>query len=324
MVEVLGFEIFRYDRAAGQEIVGGLSWDILVLFTFLAVFVFLIHFIVRDLINPADHSNPGDGPPPSEVEANLEAQNVEEVHRFTATQRASHWIMAAAVFLLMLSGFVLMNPNLTFHPPFGISWLDIHIVFSLVFIGYVIFHIAHVAYKGTWMAMWFGIREIKDLLVRFDHMIGRRDQYPRQFKYPSAQKLLHLGVTVVSFGVIITGLVMLRRVNVPGLWSETREFSFLGVHFGIGLGEPGWGLVNWSFVLHDLFAILLVVLVLGHVYFALRPEEWGITKSMITGSVSRKTYAEKYSPSSWDIGEDSGGSDGSGGGPDPAVAESGD
>lgn len=330
MVEILGIDLFRYQRAAGQDVVAGLSWDVLVIFSFVAVFTFLVHFIVRDLINPADHSNPGDGPPPSEVEADLEERGIEEVHRFTATQRASHWIMAISVFLLMLSGFVLMNPNLTLNPPFGISWVDIHIVFSIVFIGYVIFHIGHVAYNGTWMEMWFGRRDIKDLLVRFDHMIGRREQYPRQFKYPSAQKLLHLNVILVSFGIVLTGLVLLRRVTIPGLWTETREFTFLGIHFGTGFGSPGWGLVDWSFVLHDFLAIAMVALVLGHIYFALRPEEWGITRSMITGTVSRETYAEKYSPSSWDIGsdgDDSGGEGdlpGGGQGPTPEVAQESD
>ncbi|WP_331235039.1 cytochrome b/b6 domain-containing protein [Natronorarus salvus] len=302
MVELLGFEIFRYERAGGQEIVTGLSWDVLLILTFIAFFVFLIHFIVRDILNPADHSTAKDGPSPQEVERNLERQGIDEVHRFTATQRASHWIMAISVFLLMLSGFVLMNPNLTLQPPLEFSWLDIHIIFSIVFIGYIIFHIGHVAFKGTWMAMWIGRREIEDLWIRFNHLIGRRDEYPRQFKYPSAQKFLHLGVTGASIGVVITGIILLRRVPIPGLWGETREFTFLGIQFGIGLGQPGWGLVTWSFVLHDLFAILLVGLVLGHIYFALRPEEWGITKSMITGYVSRNTYAEKYSPTSWDIG----------------------
>lgn len=303
MVEILGFEIFRYERGAGQELVIGLSWELLVLFTFIAFLTFLAHFVVRDLLRPADHSNPGDSDPPvDEVQSNLQTQGIEHVERFSATQRVSHWVMAIAVFLLMLSGFILMNPDLTVQPPLGISWVDIHIIFSIVFIAYVIFHIGHVAYKGTWMAMWIGVTEIKDIWARGMHLIGQREGYPRQLKYPSAQKFLHLGVTVASIGVILSGLVMIRRIEVPFLWDATREFSFLGITFNQGISEAGWGLVTWSFVLHDLFAILMVGLVLGHVYFALRPEEWGITKSMFTGSVSADTYAKKYSPTSWNIG----------------------
>jgi len=55
-------------------------------------------------------------------------------------------------------------------------------------------------------------------------------------------------------------------------------------------------------LLHDLFAAGMLALVMGHIYFALRPNEWEITKSMITGKVTVEEYAEKYSPSSWRIG----------------------
>lgn len=301
MADIFGIPIFETERAAGQEVVVGLAWEMLILGTAIAFFAFLLHFIIRDVLNPTEHT-PGEGEPTTgEIEDSLRSQGVEEVHRFTLAQRASHWIMAISIFLLMLSGFVMMYPNITLQAIAGIAWVDIHIIFSVVLIGYVFFHIGHVAYKGTWWEMWFGIDDMKDQLARFKNLIGLEEEYPRQKKYPSAQKMLHTGVVVTTFGVILTGLVMLRRVRVPYLWEETREFTFLGIHFGTGVGEPGWGLVTWSFVLHDLFAILLVMLVLGHVYFALRPREWGVTRSMITGTVSVNTYAEKYSPRSWSV-----------------------
>lgn len=302
MVEIFGIPIFRYERASGQEVVAGLSWDVLVLFTFLAFFVFLVHFIVRDVINPTEHTARPNQPSSDEVEQNLRSQDIEEVERFTATQRASHWIMAASIFLLMLSGFLMMNSNVTVRTIAGISWVDVHIIFSIVLIGYLVFHLGHVAYKGTWKAMWVGRREVKDLIVRGKNFLGQADEYPRQFEYPSAQKFLHLGVTGATLGVIVTGIVMLRRIEIPFLWDPAREFSLLGVQFSQGVGEPGWGLVTWSFVLHDLSAIMMVSLVLGHMYFALRPDEWGITRSMVTGTVSVETYAKKYSPDSWVVG----------------------
>lgn len=302
MVEIFGLRVFRYERAAGQEVITGLSWDMLVLFTFISFFVFLVHFVVRDIVNPTHHTAREGEPTSSEVATTLKRKGVSEVERFTAAQRASHWIMAASIFLLMLSGFLMMNPNVTIQPLLGISWLDIHIIFSIVLIGYVVFHIGHVAYKGAWGAMLIGRREIEDLIARGKNLVGLSDEYPRQFEYPSAQKFLHLGVTTATFGVLLTGLVMTRRVAVPYLWGPVREFSFLGIHFGQGLGAPELGLVTWSFILHDLFAIMMVGLVLGHMYFALRPNEWGITRSMIVGSVTTETYAEKYAPSSWDIG----------------------
>jgi cytochrome b subunit of formate dehydrogenase len=209
--------------------------------------------------------------------------------------------MAIAIFALMLSGFVIMNNEVTVNALLGISWLAIHEIAGIVLIGYVIFHVGHVAYKGTWSAMWFGVRDIKDQTVRLKNFFGMTDRYPRQFKYPGAQKLLHWGVTGATLGLIVTGLVLLRRVNFVGLWSATREFTFLGIDFT--LGQAGqMGLISWSFVLHDFLAIATVAMVMGHIYFAVRPQEWDVTKSMITGYVSARGYAEKYRPDSWSVG----------------------
>lgn len=296
-----GIDIFRTTERLGREVIVGLSWDMVYVFAALAALVFLIHYLLRELWNPTDHTATDDEPGKDEVEQNLQQQGIDEVDRFTLAQRASHWIMAIAVFALMLSGFVIMNTDVTLRAIPGLSWLNLHIISAIVLIGYTVFHIGHVAYKGTWSKMWFGVRDIKDLWRRFTNLIGLTDEYPRQFEYPSAQKLLHWGVTLATLGVIVTGLVLLRRVSLEPLWSATREFGFLGVQFGLGTADA-MGLVSWSFVLHDLAAIGLLALVMGHVYFALRPNEWGITKSMITGRVSVEHYAEKYSPKSWQVG----------------------
>lgn len=297
----LGIDIFRYARRTGREVIVGLSWDVLVLFALIGTLTFLAHFVVRDILNPTEHTAGADEPSKQEVEESLAAQGVEEVSRFSAVQRASHWIMAIAIFALMLSGFLIMNNGVTVKIAPGLSWLTVHIVSAVVLVAYTLFHVGHVAYKGTWNRMWVGRKEAVDLVTRFKNLVGLTDEYPRQFYYPSAQKLLHWSITGATLGVIVTGLVLLRRIRLRPLWDATREFSFLGIQFGFGAGESV-GLVSWSFVLHDFFAVAILALVMGHVYFALRPNEWEITKSMITGTVPVDEYAEKYSPSSWSVG----------------------
>lgn len=298
---VLQIDLFRTVRSAGRDVVVGLTWDVLVVFALLATLTFLVHYVLRELWNPTDHSEDRTEPSKAEIRESLENQGIEEVDRFSMAQRASHWIMAISVFALMVSGFIIMNSQVTVRAFLGISWLNVHIVSSLVLIGYVGFHLGHVAYKGTWSEMWFGRRDARDLWVRFRNLLNLTEDYPRQFKYPSAQKLLHWGVTGATLGLILTGLVLLRRVSLQPLWSATREFSVLGIRFGLGTGDA-MGLVSWSFVLHDFLAIATVSLVMGHIYFALRPNEWAITRSMITGTVDVDHYAEKYSPASWAVG----------------------
>jgi len=296
-----GIDVLRYEQSFGQQVVVGLTWDVLLVFAFVAALVFLIHFVVRDLLNPTGHTPRSGEESSEEIARSLEAQGVAEVRRFSAAQRASHWIMAIAVFLLMLSGFLIMNSSVTVKTVLGASWLLIHEVSAIVLIGYVLFHVGHVASKGTWGEMWFGRADAADLWVRLKNFVGATQEYPKQFKYPSAQKLLHWSVTGATLGLVLTGLVLLRRVQTP-LWDAAREFSFLGVTFGLGGATAGeMGLVPWSFVLHDFLAVATLALVMGHVYFALRPREWAITRSMVTGTVSATAYAEKYSPTSWAV-----------------------
>lgn len=321
-----GIDVFRTARRTGQEVVVGLSWDVLVLFALIASLTFLVHYVLRELLNPTEHTVEGTEESKEEVEQNLRDQGVEEVKRFSVAQRASHWLMAISIFLLMISGFVIMNNDITVKTFLGLSWLDVHIWSALVLVGYVVFHVGHVAYKGTWSKMWFGLRDAKDLWVRFKNLIMLEESYPRQFEYPSAQKLLHWGVTGTTLGLIVTGLVLLRRVNLPPIWSATREFTFLGLTFDLGVGSA-MGLISWSFVLHDFLAVATVALVMGHIYFALRPNEWAITRSMITGTVDVDHYAEKYSPTSWTVGDDDwdepegGGGEGEPVEEDPGVAD---
>lgn len=295
--------IIRYGIEHGERVIIGLTWQSLLIIAFLAAFTFLVHFIVREFLNPTGHTVGSDEISPEQVESELESQGIEEVNRFSFAQRASHWIMAISIFLLLLSGFLILHTEVTIKPLFGLTWLVVHEIGAIVLTGYVIFHIGHVAYKGTWDTMWFTFTDLKDQLTRLKNFFSLTDEYPRQFKYPGAQKILHWSITLATLGLIVTGLVLLRRVNFRPLWEATREFSLLGITFDMGTSAR-IGLVGWSFVLHDLFAMGIVALVMGHIYFATRPQEWTISKSMITGSVPVHDYAEKYSPESWPVGKE--------------------
>ena len=65
------------------------------------------------------------------------------------------------------------------------------------------------------------------------------------------------------------------------------------------LGDAAWGV---TYVAHGLAGVALVGLVIAHVYFAVRPEKWWITKSMILGWITRRQYLEHHEPSRWPVG----------------------
>ena len=82
-----------------------------------------------------------------------------------------------------------------------------------------------------------------------------------------------------------TGVVMMVRVRTPFL---TRN-PYL-------LSDATWGV---TYVLHGMAGVALVGLVIAHVYFAVRPDKWWITKSMLLGWITRRQYLEHHDPDRW-------------------------
>ena len=77
------------------------------------------------------------------------------------------------------------------------------------------------------------------------------------------------------------------RVRTPFLTRNPYLFS-----------DATWGL---TYVGHGLAGVGMVGLVIAHVYFAVRPEKWWITKSMIFGWITRRQYLEHHEPSRWKV-----------------------
>jgi len=85
--------------------------------------------------------------------------------------------------------------------------------------------------------------------------------------------------------VIASGMFMMVRVRTPLFTRNPYVFS-----------DSTWG---FTYVAHGLAGVGLVGLVIAHVYFAVRPDKWWITKSMIFGWITRRQYLEHHEPSRW-------------------------
>ena len=86
-------------------------------------------------------------------------------------------------------------------------------------------------------------------------------------------------------------MLMLVRVRTPLFVRNPYVFR-----------DATWGV---TYVSHGLAGVGLVGLVIAHVYFAVRPEKWWITKSMILGWITRRQYLEHHEPSRWPVGSGS-------------------
>jgi formate dehydrogenase subunit gamma len=109
-------------------------------------------------------------------------------------------------------------------------------------------------------------------------------------KYPLGNRLYHTALVIVGLTSIATGALMLKRVHTPFFVRNPYIF-----------GDRAWGV---TYVAHGAAGVGLVGLVIAHVYFAIRPEKWWITKSMLLGWITRRQYLEYHDPERWRVAGD--------------------
>lgn len=259
----------------GQEVLIGVGFDLLWVAVGVGVVFMLVHTLLVLRLRHAE--GPDDGTP---VEMSSGAQNIpERVVRYDLASRLFHWTMAAAMFALLITAFV---------PVIGLQfdWVTIHWIAGLVLVATVIYHIIHAVFFQSLRSVWVGPRDIREGLSQFFYVFGAGDPPSiRSGKYPVPNKLFHHGATILTLAAAVTGVVMMVRLDTPIFQQNLYMFA-----------DATWGLI---YVLHGLAGVVLVLMVMGHVYFAIRPEKWWQTRSMIRGWISREEYLHHHDPERW-------------------------
>ena len=197
----------------------------------------------------------------------------QRIERHKLIDRAFHWVMAAAMFALLITGFA---------PKLGISfeWLLIHWVAGLLLSLIVLGHIIRALFWQSLRSMWFTASDA----TAVSSLLGKGDA-AKPGKYSLAQRLMHHAVTFFCLAAIATGLVMMAKID-SLLW--TRD-PYL-------ISAETWGLV---YVLHGLAALIFVSLIVLHVYFAIRPEKLFYLRAMAFGWISRDEMTANHDPALW-------------------------
>ena len=188
-------------------------------------------------------------------------RNPKDLQRYTAEERANHWVSGICFILLALSGLAL------FHPAFfplsqlfgGGTWTRI----IHPFIG-VVMMIAFVS-------MYFRFRSLnvmtpadKEWLERIDEMVAGNDHnMPEQGKYNGGQKRMFLAMSLCMLLLIVSGFV---------IWHHVFPI------FPIGLMRVG-------VVVHAAVAAVMIGLIMVHVYAAIWVK--GTIRAMWYGTVTR-------------------------------------
>ena len=257
----------------GQQIVQHLSWDLFWASLFAGVVFLLAH--ASYMVLSAHRKRQAE-----ETDA-MEAARTDlppKIKRHTGAARIFHWVMAAAMFTLLLTAFL---------PIAGIKfpWVTWHWIAGLVLTASILFHIIHATFWLDFWSIWVGPKDIPELKAEVLRELGHDVPGPKPGKYPLGNRLYHLAIVVAGIAVTVTGMFMMVRVRTPFFTRNPYLFS-----------DNTWGL---TYVAHGMAGVALVGLVIAHVYFAVRPEKWWITKSMIVGWITRRQYLEHHDPDRW-------------------------
>jgi formate dehydrogenase subunit gamma len=183
-----------------------------------------------------------------------------DLQRYTAHERANHWVVGMSFILLALSGLAF------FHPYFwpltnlfgGGTWARIlhpylGVVMALSFIGlFLRFKALNVMTPTDWQ--W--VDRVKEMVDGDDHNM------PEQGKYNGGQKLLFWALAVCMVLLIVSGIVLWRAwFNLPV------------------------GMVRFGAVIHAAAAAVMIGLITVHVYAAIWVK--GTTRAMWYGTVTR-------------------------------------
>ncbi|MFN7917409.1 MAG: cytochrome b/b6 domain-containing protein [Vicinamibacterales bacterium] len=259
----------------GQRILTHISWDLFWAALFAGLMFLVAHASYMILSSNRKRAK-------AETDA-LEAANKdlpEMITRHSFMARMFHWVMAFAMFALLLTSFL---------PIVGIrfAWVEWHWMAGLLLTASIIYHIIHATFFMDFWSIWIGPKDIPDFRAEMAAELAGSDDGPKTGKYPLGNRLYHLALVVVGLSVSISGMIMMSRVRQPIF---TRNPYIMA--------DTTWG---FTYVLHGACGIALVGLVIAHVYFALRPEKFWITKSMIFGTITRRQYLEHHDPRRWNV-----------------------
>jgi cytochrome b subunit of formate dehydrogenase len=201
------------------------------------------------------------------------------IRRHVLVDRIYHWATATCIVTLMATAFL---------PIIGykFEWVGLHWTTGIALTLLVAIHIVRAAIWQDIWAMAIDAADIRNGWRRVARALGRKGPAPGMpGKYNGLQKLYHAGIAILVLAIVASGFVMLLKIDTP-LWRRDPY----------RLADSQWGVV---YAVHGLAAMALITLVMIHIYFALRPDEWRLTRSMFRGWITRREYEDHHDKGRW-------------------------
>lgn len=183
-----------------------------------------------------------------------------DLQRYTAAERANHWLVGISFILLALSGLAF------FHPAFfpltqlfgGGTWARIlhPYIGVLMAVSFLALFLRFKALNAMTPTDWDWVRRVREMVDGDDHNM------PEQGKYNGGQKLLFWGLAACMLLLTVSGILIWRA------W------------FGFGVG-----FVRLGAVVHAATAAVMIAMIMVHIYAAIWVK--GTLRAMWYGTVTR-------------------------------------
>ena len=248
-----------------------------------------MHSARRSVTLVAAQSDPGSGMT-SESAPRPEALGpAARVQRHLPLDRAYHWLMAASALILMATAFL---------PILGwkFEWLPLHWMTGVLLVLLVAAHIGRALIWQDWHVMMIDTTDLRDAGRAVMRAVGGSGPSPgKPGKYSLLQKLYHLAIAVLMLSLVASGCCMLLKIDTP--WWRRDPYWFT---------PETWGAI---YAVHGFAGMALITMLIIHVYFAFRPDEWWLTQSMFSGFISRRDYMDRCDQNRWVLADERGSGD---------------
>jgi cytochrome b subunit of formate dehydrogenase len=162
--------------------------------------------------------------------------------------------MAILVILLLGTAFL---------PILGVKfdWVPVHWISGVLLTLAIIYHL----YRAL---LIHGIGKMMPTGADLKSMLDKSAADASQ-KYDLNQKIYHWTVSVLILLLVISGIIMLAKIDTP-LWNRDPSI----------LSDASWG---WVYVCHGAASFFLIFFFILHVYFAILPEHRNLLVAMVFG-----------------------------------------
>lgn len=183
------------------------------------------------------------------------------VSRYRGFTRANHWVTAASLIVLLLSGMALFHPSLYFLTGlFGggqiTRWLH-------PFVGILLFLSFLILFVQLWRLNLPRPEDVTWVSHIGDVVKGEEEKLPELGKYNAGQKFIFWGMSALIIVLICTG-VMIWEQYFPDLVSIPVR--------------------RWAVLVHALAAVAIILIFILHVYAAIWTR--GTLRAMTRGTVT--------------------------------------